>query len=394
MSERVEQSLPPVSENCVSASPTAPLPAASTALRDIPHLASLDSTWGKGTPFNTGLSAAALPLTSTAGGRGGIPNVHGRRKGGPMTLYVRSPSVENKEFGSRDDIKEYKQGDVQEENVLSPAEGDTEESWFSPVLQALHMGATVTRAVRNAFPGVVNPPKRRCGFTGLLLFIFFMVVFIFLLHVAEDRMQWLSRIVTYYNEQNLLIATSLTEQMLEKADELNELMKPFKRTPAAALEKATRTLEGVTELRDASVEQLHSRMLYPGPVDDVKFLLEEHVAYKMNLARMVKEELQWLDEKKQESYGRRTHPNEAALDRKRLGTNGKVTRDNKLTGASRQQQGPSAQGGVSRPRIEVTVPKKVQEVTGGKKEHSSSYLLGRVVAVLVLFLLTVLYLRL
>ncbi|ESL09756.1 hypothetical protein TRSC58_02520 [Trypanosoma rangeli SC58] len=312
-----------------------------------------------------------------------------------MTLYVRALNAENKEFGSREEMKEEKQEDAQEESALSLMEGEPTEGSLKPVLNVLRMRTTAARVVQDLFSGFVNVSKRGRSLTGLLVFIFFMIMFIFILYAAERRIQWVSRVVTYYNEQNLIVATSLTEQVLEKANELNELMKPFKQTPAEVLEKATMALEEMTEVRDASVKKLHSLMFYSGPVDDIKFLLEEHVAYKMNLARMVKEELQWLDDNKQETPVHRTHFSEGVAGRKRQATDGPKRDGKKYKDASWHQQGDLTRGGyASQPRIEGTMPEKVTEATGAGKEHFSSYILGRASAVLVLFLLTVLYLRL
>ncbi|RNE99800.1 hypothetical protein TraAM80_07992 [Trypanosoma rangeli] len=394
MSERAEQSIPPGSDSCVTAPPIASQATASIALRDSSHVSPLESTWGRAMLSNTCQSAAALPLTSTAVVRSNFSNAHSRRKGAAMTLYVRAPSAENKEFGSREEMKEEKREDAQEEGTLSLAEGEDAGSRLTPVFNVLQMGTTAAGAVKDLFSGFVNLSRRGRSFTGLLVFIFFMVMFIFLLHVAERRIQWVSRVVTYYNEQNLIVAASLTEQLLEKANELNELMKPFKQTPGDVLEKATMALEEMTEVRDASVKQLHSLMFYPGPVDDIKFLLEEHVAYKMNLARMIKEELQWLDDNKQEALVHRTYPSEGVAGRKRSATDGRKKHEKKYEDASRHQQGDPTRGYASQPWIEGTMLEKVKETTGAGKERFSSHLLGRVSAVLVLFLLTVLYIRL
>ncbi|EKF32009.1 hypothetical protein MOQ_004147 [Trypanosoma cruzi marinkellei] len=394
MGEKAERSNSPVSDGCVPVPSALPAVSNSVALREFTPAAASEPTGSKVSISYNSMSAATLPLTSALSGRGGMSTAHSRRKGGPMTLYVRSGSSDNRDWtGSREEMKGEKQNYAEQTALVIGERGPVEMS-SNFIREALTMGSTVTRAVKDAIPGFVKPKKRGRSVTELLVFIFFMVVFIFLFRIAEEQIQWMIRVVTYDNEQNVIVAASLTEQLLEKANEVNELMKPFKRTPSDVLEKETTKLKEMTKLQEDSIKHLHSRMLYPGPVEDVKFLVEEHVAYKTNLAKIVKEELEWLEDKKQERRGRRANPNESVVRMKQLEKEGSNPNDRKrMAELQRQREFPKQQAYL-RQRSDIIMSKTATGVIGIWNEYFSSYFISRVVAVLVLFLLTVLYLRL
>ncbi|ESS63995.1 hypothetical protein TcG_01712 [Trypanosoma cruzi] len=394
MSEKAERSASPVSDGCFPVPPALPAVNNSVVSREFAPAAPSEPTGSKISIPYTSMSAATLPLTSALSGRGGMSTAHSRRKGGPMTLYVRSGSSDNRDWaGSREEMKGEKR-DYAEQTALAHGERDPVEMSSNLIREALTMGSTVTRAVKDAIPGFVKPKRRGRSVTEPLVFIFFMVVFIFLFRIAEEQIQWMIRVVTFDNEQNVIVATSLTEQLLEKANEVNELMKPVKRTPSDVLEKEKTKLKEMTELQEASIKHLHSRMLYPGPVEDVKFLVEEHVAYKTNLAKMVREELEWLEDKKQERRGRRVNPDESLVGMRQVEKEGTNSNDRKrMAGLQQQREFPKQQAYLLQ-KGEITMPKKATGVIGIWKEYFSSYLMNRIVAVLVLFLLTVLYLRL
>ncbi|ORC91691.1 uncharacterized protein TM35_000052870 [Trypanosoma theileri] len=265
-------------------------------------------------PGTSNMSTAALPLSSLSFGRGNSILQYSRKRGGPMTLYVRAASSDDSDTSvlpadTRDDVTSA----VAQVNEETPDESAQDESVTSYIFNMLEMGASSIHNLKNVIPDILRHPQKTRFVTEILVFVFFFITFIFLLGVTQERIEWMAKISAYNNEQGLLVSTSLTEELLEKSNELNELKMPIKRTSPDVLEKASMLMKNISDSREISVKLLHSRLLYPGPVEDIKFLLEEHVAYKINLARLVREELEWLDKKKQILIGNRDSPVESQV---------------------------------------------------------------------------------
>ncbi|KAH9593012.1 hypothetical protein LSM04_004036 [Trypanosoma melophagium] len=260
-------------------------------------------------PVTSSASAAALPLSSLSFGRGTSVLQCSRRKGGPMTLYVRTDSSEDTDVSPvATEARDGGASGAAEVNEETPAEDEESEGLSSLIWSLCEMGADALHKLRNIIPDMLRHPQEIRFATEILVFAFFCITFIFLLGVAQERIEWMAKISAYDIEQSILVSTSLTEELLRKSNEVNELMMPVKRTSPDALEKASMVIKDLSDSRELSVKLLHSRLHYPGPVEDIKFLLEEHVAYKINLARLVREELEWLDRTKQSRMENRESP--------------------------------------------------------------------------------------
>ncbi|KAG8346039.1 hypothetical protein ERJ75_000193600 [Trypanosoma vivax] len=261
----------------------------------------------KGQPVNP--NTAVLPLSSSSMRRhphvSSLPQHHRRRRtGAAMTLYVRTNSDDDNDR-CRPSI-ETAEGTAAEE---CPHSATAECSGISQkILVGLQAVADAPLTAIGFLQNASQIVRRKSYVTEIFVFLFFMLVFIFIVHTARGHAEGLQRIAERSNHRGILFAVSLVEEQLARATEARKLMAEPSGASPGAIKNATEALREVAALRKMSVQQLHARMLYPGPVEDIEFLLEEHVAYKNNLLRLIQEEMKWLENRKRVYFNKAKGP--------------------------------------------------------------------------------------
>nr|CCC94758.1 conserved hypothetical protein [Trypanosoma congolense IL3000] len=223
---------------------------------------------------------------------------HARRKrfAGTRTLYVRSDETESEPKESPEptsDVRELVSVNQATQSAVISASG-----WSLSIMDAVAMGGGVMMRATNLLPSAVRDMRRIPYMTAMLVFVFFLLSFMFLLLVSEKQAQVAAKLIEHDNRQKLFFAASLVEQYLAEVNVAKRLMDPRARKPPDAIKRAKLVVEELGALCNDSIKQLHQRLIHIGPAEDIKFLLEEHVAYEANVARLIKEEMKWLEQRK------------------------------------------------------------------------------------------------
>jgi len=130
-----------------------------------------------------------------------------------------------------------------------------------------------------------------------LVVLFFAFVMVFLQLENYNAQRFLHQVQSNRNDQRWMLSSSLTHIATNKSAELMILRQPYRRTPPAIVEKKEEELASLQRQRNQAVDALHRELRYPGPREDIEFLVEEHVAYEARVRSVAEEELAWLTQR-------------------------------------------------------------------------------------------------
>lgn len=143
-----------------------------------------------------------------------------------------------------------------------------------------------------AFAGFVS----RNSFVMVVTVVFasFLCAEMVLLHRVNDSVVQQLHIHALQNRQLVTLASALTDQTVTKEVLAEEIQAPYRHASAIDIERAVEEMEKLQQAQNRSITTLHAKLAYPGPVEDVKFLVEQHVLYERRVQGLVRKELRWL----------------------------------------------------------------------------------------------------
>lgn len=255
--------------------------------------------------FSTHVSAPNGGVSTLGGGYGSLALAPHRRKlpdgTTAMTLYVRGKdgsdagghdvSVYSRDNGagsptSRRRGKRSKGNDTGK----NPA---PENRPLALVEDAVSTLSATSEKVVGGIPGVArrftSPVLTAAG-----IFIFFLLVDLYCLNSSRATVQGVLDSCTIINDQLLSVSASLAERHAEKQEHADAIAEPYLHTPRSEIARAYREADHLRRARDRSVQTLHRHIAYPDPVEDIQFLVDEHVGYEVRIRKLVESELEWM----------------------------------------------------------------------------------------------------
>jgi hypothetical protein len=145
-------------------------------------------------------------------------------------------------------------------------------------------------SVMNTVTGVAHKPL----LTTAIVLLYVILLDIVLLTNNELLNRVLRRVSATDNDALVLLSASLMRQMKEARRDLHDTL--AMRNPPTALERletVQRKALALERVCNRSLARLHMRLLFPGSVDDLTFLIEQHVDFDAQLQKIAGEELEW-----------------------------------------------------------------------------------------------------
>lgn len=180
-------------------------------------------------------------------------------------------------------------------NSNSPEADDEEdnnkgekEDLASLVVSTLSNGGS---SVVNAVMGAAQKPL----LTTAIVLLYFILLDMVMLQDNERLNRVLRRVRATDNNALILLTTSLTQQKNDAKADLHDAL--ALRNPPTTLERLEMAQHKVLALErvcNRSLARLHMQLMFPGTIDDLAFLVEEHAAYEAQLQRLARDELEWM----------------------------------------------------------------------------------------------------
>ncbi|KAG5501455.1 hypothetical protein JKF63_03284 [Porcisia hertigi] len=220
-----------------------------------------------------------------------------QRRGGNLVLYVKSNDTES-EAASRGTTRmaqlvpengagaNSERGSLVEEYSENADQG--QESLLSLLLSA---STSAIESVRSMASGVTCKPL----VTASLVLLYFILLDIVLLSGNERLNRVLRRMRAADNDALLLLSTNLLRQVTDAKREWKDALDGSSSDVVnRELEMAQQSVKGLERVYNRSVSRLHARLMFPGTVDDLFFLIEEHSTFDDRLRDLAAHEMNWV----------------------------------------------------------------------------------------------------
>ncbi|KPA80922.1 hypothetical protein ABB37_04322 [Leptomonas pyrrhocoris] len=290
-------------------------------------------------------SEAATTSFRNIGTVGGGTNSSQRRSN--LVLFVKSNDNESdgqSRGGNNNSMPSQQSGGANSSNNSLAGKEDGEEGEQEDALSlAVSTATSGASAVMNAVAGATRKPL----LTAAIVLLYFILLDIVLLKENERLNRILRRVRATDNDALVLLSASLVRQRKDAKKELHETLAgndaPATLERLEMIQHRALALEGVC---NRSIARLHMQLMFPGSVDDLSFLIEEHVAYDAQLQQLAADELDWVHTVVSSSVVRMSD-NVPAWQRFRLGSRaaafgasaGSASGDNKERGSSTGEDG-------------------------------------------------------
>eukprot|EP00796_Vickermania_ingenoplastis_P008705 gene8705-6121_t len=188
--------------------------------------------------------------------------------------------------------------------ALDPPGKDAAEGGASGGANRLEAGAIAEKltglatSATEAVPSILNQLRQTLVlvFVVILALLFCQIVSLW---VSQTALNSAITVQTYKNSQHVQIASHLTHQLLELKDAAEQMEAQLSALGQNALldeeyQGLHFDIRGVDAARRQSLEVLHAAARYRGPLEDVEFLVDQHVAYERRIKELAKEEITWL----------------------------------------------------------------------------------------------------
>ncbi|CAD2215513.1 hypothetical protein ADEAN_000296800 [Angomonas deanei] len=134
-------------------------------------------------------------------------------------------------------------------------------------------------------PNITKLTKKPAVIT-LFLFLYFLLISIFLLSYGSEAVEGLAQSQSEYNGQLVTFSAALYNRVLEMEQGLGN---------HSANDTEAEQLARVQFAYQHAAAGLHQSMKYPGPEEEIRFLLESHVHYNRQVRQLAQEELEWFN---------------------------------------------------------------------------------------------------
>ncbi|GET89752.1 hypothetical protein, conserved [Leishmania tarentolae] len=145
-------------------------------------------------------------------------------------------------------------------------------------------------SVRSVATGAMRKPL----VTTTLVLLYFILLDLVLLSGNERLNGVLRRMRAAENDALILLSTNLVHQLAEVKRELQDAVTQRDvKAKTKEIEMARYKAEALERVCNRSITRLHTKLMFPGSVQDLLFLIEAHTTYDERLRELAAHELHW-----------------------------------------------------------------------------------------------------
>lgn len=219
-----------------------------------------------------------------------------QRRGGNLVLFVK-PNENESEAASRSTPFSPQQPQAND----SGADGDVEsvseegnENVSKDQEDAPSLVISIVAGAVGSVSSMATGATRRPLVTAALVLLYFILLDLVLLSGNERLNRVLRRMRAAEDDALILLSTSLIRQMAEAKRELQDAVTQRRgNVETGGLEMARHKVEALERVCNRSISRLHAKLMFPGSVEDLLFLIEAHATYDERLRELAAHELHW-----------------------------------------------------------------------------------------------------
>ncbi|CAG9576706.1 conserved hypothetical protein [Leishmania major strain Friedlin] len=219
-----------------------------------------------------------------------------QRRGGNLVLFVK-PNENESEAASRGTSFSPHQQQANGSGADGDVEGFSEEGDENVAKDQEDAPSLVISTFVNAAGSVgsmATGATRRPLVTAALVLLYFILLDLVLLSGNERLNRVLRRMRAAEDDALILLSTSLVRQMAEAKQELRDAVtQRGGNVKTDGFEMARHKLEALERVCNRSISRLHAKLMFPGSVEDLLFLIESHATYDERLRELAAHELHW-----------------------------------------------------------------------------------------------------
>ncbi|CAJ1029020.1 hypothetical protein Q4I30_005045 [Leishmania utingensis] len=220
-----------------------------------------------------------------------------QRRGGNLVLFVKSNENES-EVASRGTTlgsqqQQYSNGGCADGNIESSSE-EGDQSVSKDQERLLSAVVSASAGAIGSVGSITTSAARKPLVIAALVLLYFILLDIVLLSGNERLSRVLRRMRAADDDALILLSTSLVRQMSEAKREVRDAVTERGRNmKVKELAMARQKVEALERACNRSVSRLHAKLMFPGSIDDLFFLIEEHSTYDERLRDLAAHELLW-----------------------------------------------------------------------------------------------------
>ncbi|CAC9499415.1 conserved hypothetical protein [Leishmania infantum JPCM5] len=219
-----------------------------------------------------------------------------QRRGGNLVLFVKSSENES-EAAPRGTSFAPQQQQANSSGADGDVESVTDEGDENVGKDREDAPSLVISTVADAVGSVgsmATGATRRPLVTAALVLLYFILLDLVLLSGNERLNRVLRRMRAAEDDALILLSTSLVRQMAEAKRELRDAVtQRGGKVKTELFEMARHKVEALERVCNRSISRLHAKLMFPGSVEDLLFLIEAHATYDERLRELAANELHW-----------------------------------------------------------------------------------------------------